>query len=946
AGDAVDVNTFMGFLTREVAVPEVTQCRTKNGANPLAATIEIDADGRERMRYLAWPKGYTAEESEAEIPAPSTPTNPRRGPGFESSARVNYGGFRNAGGDRTATHAPPTSAVPTSPIATETTAQIPNQNRQRNLSRPRTTFKTSIRTPGFPHRDRDYHFKTSITHGAVDGQEREADRSIDRVFHRPAEDDDNDRDRGAIPPLPQFNHLPSFLEIGPIAQSTPVPQTPQRKAVRPMKDDPVYRDWYFWVDIDYTVDDCPPGEDCSVAEHLDCGGVENTLYVATWWGGKKDARVRIDDSIMNHCGGPLGASRVVSQRELPLDPANPLSCAPVTTPIINAGPKSHIVVAYCGPEFKERHEVRCDASIWAQHFAYGWGDSDNSGLDIPADLVKACAKATVQRIDNLHTLISASLKGATIMPGNDGDNFKTKRQLKLSFQVAPYRYEPSVFHYECERVSTAVEIPELPGAPAVASVRALCDFDESHKAFVKLECPEASAVAFAVKWGGFSKRVVGLGPEIMSHSTKIVRGSEDLGPAISATMDEDRGNYYLQAKDTPGYFICDKADAKIEQTKDLQFAVSVSRPSHFVDSRTQSSTEPRLAVYFDDPYAAIGFLVRWGRVTDAEVNSYYASEFTLPAPRATVENSLPEIRIDNHTCKCPAKAPVVHSPKGEARVTFSSKPLIAVRYKDRMVAMAAAMIAGHRLSEIVLDTAITHHVTHVGVGDNVYMGKEEEHPLKRVALLISGDTNTVHDHIIEVLRPDLVAGPLEDFGVRRYHPVAYSCGQYSLVAVDGLVFTAKCEEGELPQGPHHHYAPLLANIPRKPVEIALTFDDPRAVEAFVAFWKDSPPTANDGHMSGEAELGLTPSSLRASSQESVTNGPSKPAEDRLNTALREQGRPEGAAATPSRTPPGADNALSVAGNGTDSVNRGTRRHFVRHNINNANKYRMRASLSE
>ncbi|KAF4698600.1 hypothetical protein FOZ62_021666, partial [Perkinsus olseni] len=140
----------------------------------------------------------------------------------------------------------------------------------------------------------------------------------------------------------------------------------------------------------------------------------------------------------------------------------------------------------------------------------------------------------------------------------------------------PYRYEPSVFHYQCERVSTAVEIPESPGAPAVASVRVLCDFDEFHKAFVKLECPEAAAVAFAVKWGGFSKRVVGLGPEIMSHSTKIVRGSEDLGPAISATMDEDRGKYYLQAKDTPGYFICGKADAKIEQTKDLQFAVSVS----------------------------------------------------------------------------------------------------------------------------------------------------------------------------------------------------------------------------------------------------------------------------------------------------------------------------------------------------------------------------------
>lgn len=99
---------------------------------------------------------------------------------------------------------------------------------------------------------------------------------------------------------------------------------------------------------------------------------------------------------MEHCGGPLGASRVVGQRELPvwwkcivvidawpgpqLDPARPLSCAPVTTPIINRGAKGHVVVAYCGPQFKERHEVRCDASIWAQHFAYGWGDSDNSGV--------------------------------------------------------------------------------------------------------------------------------------------------------------------------------------------------------------------------------------------------------------------------------------------------------------------------------------------------------------------------------------------------------------------------------------------------------------------------------------------------------------------------------------------------------------------------------------
>ncbi|KAF4704949.1 hypothetical protein FOZ63_013779, partial [Perkinsus olseni] len=299
------------------------------------------------------------------------------------------------------------------------------------------------------------------------------------------------------------------------------------------------------------------------------------------------------------------------------------------------------------------------------------------------------------------------------------------------------------------------------------------------------------------------------------------------------------------------------------------------------------------------------------------VNSYYASEFTLPAPRVTVENSLPEIRIDNHTCKCPAKAPVVHSPQGEARVTFSSKPLIAVRYKDRMVAMAAAMIAGHRLSEIVLDTAITHHVTHVAVGDNVYMGKEEEHPLKRVALLISGDTNTVYDHIIEVLRPDLVAGPLGEFGVRRYHPVAYSCGRHSLEAVDGLVFTAKCEEGELPEGPHHHYAPHLATTPRKPVELALTFDDPRAVEAFVAFWKDSPHNADDGHSSGEAELGLTPSSLRAAGPETVTNGAKRPAEVRRSTALNKQGRPEGAAAntTPSATSPGADHASSVASHG-------------------------------
>ncbi|KAF4725373.1 hypothetical protein FOZ63_013953, partial [Perkinsus olseni] len=181
AGDAVDVNTFMGFLTREVAVPEATQCRTKHGVNPLAATIEIDVHGTEGMRYLTWPKDYTTEEPEAEIPAPSTLTTPRRGQGFESSARVNYGGFRNSGGDRTATRASPSSAAPTSPIASKTTAQIPSQNRQRNLSRPRTTFKTSIRTPGFPHRDRGYHFKTSITHGAVDGREREADRSNDRV---------------------------------------------------------------------------------------------------------------------------------------------------------------------------------------------------------------------------------------------------------------------------------------------------------------------------------------------------------------------------------------------------------------------------------------------------------------------------------------------------------------------------------------------------------------------------------------------------------------------------------------------------------------------------------------------------------------------------------------------------------------------------------------------
>lgn len=55
-------------------------------------------------------------------------------------------------------------------------------------------------------------------------------------------------------------------------------------------------------------------------------------------------------------------------------------------------------------------------------------------LDISPDLVKACRKVTVEHIDNLHTLLSASLKGATIRPGssNDGNNFRTKRELKVS----------------------------------------------------------------------------------------------------------------------------------------------------------------------------------------------------------------------------------------------------------------------------------------------------------------------------------------------------------------------------------------------------------------------------------------------------------------------------------------------------------------------------------
>lgn len=58
-----------------------------------------------------------------------------------------------------------------------------------------------------------------------------------------------------------------------------------------MTGDPIYRDWYFGIDIDYVVSGCSSGENCAVVEHLDCGSVENTLYVATWWGGRKNSRV-------------------------------------------------------------------------------------------------------------------------------------------------------------------------------------------------------------------------------------------------------------------------------------------------------------------------------------------------------------------------------------------------------------------------------------------------------------------------------------------------------------------------------------------------------------------------------------------------------------------------------------------------------------------------------
>ncbi|KAF4673721.1 hypothetical protein FOL47_010202, partial [Perkinsus chesapeaki] len=975
-GDAVDVNTFMGFPTREIAVPEVTKCKNRNGMSPLTATIEIEIDGTEGLRYLTWPSDYTTEEPEIEVPTSSP--SPRR-PGFVSSERANYGGFRNSG-DRdssTATAAPrptrpvPTASSPTVPVPTSPVPTANGQSGRRHVGWPgfRTTIKTSIRAPGYPHPSGGGYYpnvnvRTSVSHGPARPYER-GDRhhhdrfgrdttKISRVFDRPPEDDRN-RNAETIPSLPAFDQLPSFLEMG-VTTSEPVRVPNLRKPVREMDHDPVYRDWFFWIDVDYVIENCPAGEDCSIAEHLDCGGVESTLHVAIWWGGKKDARVRIDDPIMKHCGGPLGASRVVNQRELPLDASNPLSCAPVTTPIINAGEKDHIVVAYCGSEFKERHEIHCDGSIWAQHLAYGWGDSDNSGLDISHDLVKACQKVTVQRIDNLHTLLSASLKGATFKPGNKNDNYMTKRELKLTFQVTPYRYEPSVFDYQCERVITAVEIPEDAGAPAVATVRALCDFDETSKAFVKLECPESAAVSFAIQWGGFSKRTVGLGPEIMSHSTRVLRGSSDLGPAIAATMEQDRSKYYLQMKDTPGYFICDKADATIQQTKELEFALTVPCPSHFIDSSTQPNREPKLTVYFDDPYAAVGFLVRWGRVVNAKVDSYYASKFTKPAPQMTVQNSLPVIHVNDHTCNCPARAPVVYAPQGEARVTFSSNPLIAVRYDDRMVAMAASMIAGHRLSEIILDSAITHHVTHITIGANVYMGKEEEHPLKRVALLIAGDSNTVEDHVIEVLRPDLVAGPLEAFDVRRYHPVAYKCGRHSLVAVDGLVLKVKCQEGELPACPHHHAIHLANPAALEPVEVTLTFDDIAALTQFVAFWKDS---AHDTPV----DVGTLPG------RPTVMNSANRPRETRLSTAAHQDGSRILTEQTTNgnNTPTSVqrlsasegddddDDDISVAGRGDGSgligvdnkasKRSGIRHHSVRHLITNANKYRMRAAVA-
>lgn len=79
-------------------------------------------------------------------------------------------------------------------------------------------------------------------------------------------------------------------------------------------------------------------------------------------------------------------------------------------------------------------------------------------------------------------------------------------------------------------------------------------------------------------------------------------------------------------------FVCDKAEAKIVQTEDLQFTITVSCPSHIVDSRAQANAEAGLTVYFDDTYAAIGFLVRWGRVTDAKVVSCISDSF-WPVPR-------------------------------------------------------------------------------------------------------------------------------------------------------------------------------------------------------------------------------------------------------------------------------------------------------------------------
>lgn len=195
-----------------------------------------------------------------------------------------------------------------------------------------------------------------------------------------------------------------------------------------------------------------------------------------------------------------------------------------------------------------------------------------------------------------------------------------------------------------------------------------------------------------------------------------------------------------------------------------------------------------------------------------------------------------------------------------------------------------------------------------------------------------------------MLRPDLVSGPLEDFGLRRYHSVAYNCGRQSGVAVDGLTYTVKCEEGEVPQGSRHHYSANLTNTSRKAVDITLKFDDTQAVTAFISFWTDD---QRDAGPNGEVDTGAVAAPpINRRRDTAIINAVERPDESRLSTGLREVDSPESTPVKTNTTHPAIVADESEIESPTLVEDKKVRRHVVRHNINNANKYRMRASVSE